>query len=116
MWEPILAPVGLPSWSSNLPIRGVSQRLHSDLFSPTNEIFRTLLAILCILRMTSNPNKRYMQLFLNKLRDHRLHRHSGSDIEQADGNSNRRAASQDTAKWQARERALSSESDAIDPE
>lgn len=66
--------------------------------------------------MTSDPNKRHTQLFLNKLRERGLHPHSGSDTEQPDGNSDRTAARQDAAKWQARERVSSSESDAIDPE
>lgn len=87
-----------------------------DLFSPTNEIFRTLLAILRILRMTSDPDKRHTRFLLNTLRERGLHPHSGSDTEQLDGNSDRTAARQDAAKWQARERASSSESDAIDPE
>ena len=63
--------------------------------------------------MTSDPSKRHTQLFLNNLREHGLYRLSGSDTEQADGNSDRTAASQDAAKWQ---RASPPESDAIDPE
>jgi hypothetical protein len=86
-----------------------------DLFSPTNEIFRTLLAILRILRMTSDPDKRHTRFLLNTLRERGLYPHSGSGTEQPDGNSDRTAARQDAAKWQARERASSSESDAIDP-
>ncbi|KAL5313156.1 hypothetical protein ACEPPN_018889 [Leptodophora sp. 'Broadleaf-Isolate-01'] len=66
--------------------------------------------------MTSDPDKRHTRFLLNTLRERGLHPHSGSDTEQLDGNSDRTAARQDAAKWQARERASSSESDAIDPE
>ncbi len=66
--------------------------------------------------MTSDPDKRYTRFLLNTLRERGLYPHSGSNTEQPDGNSGRTAARQDAAKWQARERAPSSESDAIDPE
>ncbi len=98
------------------PHKRCKSKLPLDLFSPTNEIFRNLLAILCILRMTSDLDKCYTRFLLNTLREGGLYLHSGSNTEQLDGNSDRTAARQDTAKWQARERALSSESNAINPE
>jgi hypothetical protein len=64
--------------------------------------------------MTSDPDKRHTEL-LNNLMELGLHPHSGSDTKQADVNIDRTAARQDTAKWKARERVASSESDAIDP-
>jgi hypothetical protein len=68
-----------------------------------------------ILRITSDLDKHYTRFLLNTLREHGLYSHSRSNIEQPDGNSDRTAARQDAAKWQARKRASSSESDAINP-
>lgn len=64
--------------------------------------------------MTSRPDKRHAQIFLNTLKERGLYPHSGSDREQVDGN--RTVARWNAANQQARERGSYPENDAIDPE